>query len=73
MLSSHVLAQCWFEIWVARWFVFKPKITIWVNFGILAMEDVGIFYGRLVYFMAIWHILLQLGKFERMRYISPVW
>jgi hypothetical protein len=19
--------------WVARWFVFKPKILIWVNFG----------------------------------------
>jgi hypothetical protein len=30
---------------VARWFVFKPKIPIWVNFG-------GSCYGK--YFMTIW-------------------
>jgi hypothetical protein len=41
-------------VWVARWYIFKPKIPIWVNFGEgLAMVDVGTFYGRLVYFMAI--------------------
>jgi hypothetical protein len=28
---------------VARWFVFKPEIPIWVNFG---MENVGIFYDH---------------------------
>jgi hypothetical protein len=42
---------------VARWFVFKPKIPIWVNFG--GPENgkywsFGIFYGHSVYFMAIW-------------------
>jgi hypothetical protein len=31
---------------VARWYIFKPKIQIWVN-G-LAIEDVGIFYCHLV-------------------------
>jgi hypothetical protein len=32
--------------------IFKPNITILVNFG-----DVDIFYGRLVYFTAIWYVL----------------
>jgi hypothetical protein len=43
---------------------FQTKNALWVNFG-LAMEDVGIFYGHLVYllyghliyFMATWCIL----------------
>jgi hypothetical protein len=50
---------------VARWYIFKPKILIWVNFEILeglGMEKVGIhiacpfgiYYGRLIYFMGIW-------------------
>jgi hypothetical protein len=29
------------------------------------MEDVGIFYGHLVYFIAIWYILWQIGTFFR--------
>jgi hypothetical protein len=29
----------------------------------LAMEDVGIVYGHLVYFMAIWSILFPFGMF----------
>jgi hypothetical protein len=29
----------------------------------LAMVDVGIFYGHLVYFTAIWYILQPLGIF----------
>jgi hypothetical protein len=41
--------------WVARWFVFKPKkIQFGFIFEGLAMEDVILFYGRLVYFMAIY-------------------
>jgi hypothetical protein len=47
---------------VARWFVFKQKIQIWVNFvGALEWKALvwflwsfGIFYGHLLYFMAIW-------------------
>jgi hypothetical protein len=34
---------------VARWFVFKPKIQIWVHFG-GSCKDVGIVYGHLVHF-----------------------
>jgi hypothetical protein len=48
---------------VARWFVFKPKIPIWVNFGGSCYEKswfilwpFGLFYGHWKYFMAIWYI-----------------
>jgi hypothetical protein len=51
---------------VARWFVFKPKIPIWVNFAGRYIDwkngyilwPFGIFYGHLVYFMTIWYILI---------------
>jgi hypothetical protein len=47
---------------VAKWYISKPKIPFWVNLSEgLAMEDVGIFYGHLVYFMAIWYILWPFG------------
>jgi hypothetical protein len=42
---------------VARWFLFKPKIPIWVNFGELQIGKcgyiswpLGIFYDHLVHF-----------------------
>jgi hypothetical protein len=41
---------------VARWYLFKPKITIWVNFGGLGTEKVGIFYVQLDFFMATLHV-----------------
>jgi hypothetical protein len=60
---------------VARLFVFKPKIPIWVNFGgscngkswyiiktiwsILLLLE--IFYGHLVYFVVIWYNFPQFG------------
>jgi hypothetical protein len=60
-----------FGIRVARWFVFEPKIPIWINFGGpcdgrcwyilwpfgLFYGHLSILYGLLVYFMAIWSIL----------------
>jgi hypothetical protein len=45
----------------ARWNIFKTKIPIGVNFEGLAMDDVGLFYGHLVYFMVIWYIFPHLG------------
>jgi hypothetical protein len=36
---------------VARWFLFKPKIPILVNFGGLYLD-----WKMLLYFMAIWDI-----------------
>jgi hypothetical protein len=40
---------------VARWHIFKQKIPIWVNFGILKWE-------MLIYFIAIWSILRPFGN-----------
>jgi hypothetical protein len=56
---------------VARWFVFKPKIPLWVNFGGpyidwkngYIFEISGIFYRRLGYFMTIWYILCSFVTF----------
>jgi hypothetical protein len=55
---------------VARWYVFEPKIRIWVNFGgsfdgrrWYILWPFGLFYGHLVYFMAIWYILWLFGIF----------
>jgi hypothetical protein len=53
---------------VARWYFFKPKILIWVNFGessngifwyILLTRN--LFYGHFIYFVAIWCILWLFG------------
>jgi hypothetical protein len=56
--ASQTLLQFNDEIWtrIARWFLFKPKIPIWVNFGGPYMENVYI-YVHLEYFTDIWDIL----------------
>jgi hypothetical protein len=51
---------------VARWYIFKPKITILEG---LALEDVGIFYGHLVYFTTIRHIWVY---FIVIWYVLPI-
>jgi hypothetical protein len=55
---------------VARWFVFKPKIPIWVNFGgrwygrcWCIIWPFGLFYGHLTYFTAFGYILRYFGIF----------
>jgi hypothetical protein len=55
---------------VARWFVFKPKIPIRVNFGgasigkcFYVLWPFGIFYGDWGYFMTIWYILYSFCAF----------
>jgi hypothetical protein len=63
---------------VARWYIFKPKIPIWVNFGgplngkcwfilrpfgIFNARPLGKFYGHLVYFTAMSNILIYLHPF----------
>jgi hypothetical protein len=49
---------------VSRWFVFKPKIPIWVNFigscngsCWYILWAFGIFYCHLVFFIVIWYIV----------------
>jgi hypothetical protein len=56
---------------VARWFVFKPKIPIWVNFGgscngksWFILWPFGLFNGYRKYCMAIWYILWSFGIFS---------
>jgi hypothetical protein len=59
---------------VARWFVFKPNIPIWVNFGgpyigkllyiychLNILWIFGVFYDHLVHFVFIWYIFSGLG------------
>jgi hypothetical protein len=48
---------------VARWYISKPKIQIWVILEGLAMEEVDISYGHLVYFNVIWYFLWPFGIF----------
>jgi hypothetical protein len=48
---------------VARWFIFKPKILIWVNLGRPCSGRFWYFYVRFVYFTAKWYILWSFGTF----------
>jgi hypothetical protein len=48
---------------VARWYFFKPKISIWVNFGVSTKERFGKFYGHLVHFNIIWPFGIFYGHF----------
>jgi hypothetical protein len=55
---------------VARWFLFEPKISIWVNFGRscnrrcwYVLWPFGIFYRHLGYFMTILYTLCLFGTF----------
>jgi hypothetical protein len=43
---------------VARWFIFKAKIPIWVNFGGPYVD-----WKMFIYFMDIWNILWTFGIF----------
>jgi hypothetical protein len=64
---------------VARWFVFKPKIQIWVNFGgpcnercWLILWPFDLFYCHFVYLMVISYILWIFGYiFPILLYIVP--
>jgi hypothetical protein len=46
----------------AGWYIFKPKMLIWVNFeGSCNGRSAGIIYGHLVYLMVMWYIFPRLG------------
>jgi hypothetical protein len=58
---------------VARWHIFwNQKSQFGQILEGLAMEDVGVFYGHVVYFMCIWYILVSFGIFMVIWYIFPV-
>jgi hypothetical protein len=52
--DASLRKQLLLEFGVARWFIFKPKIPIWVNF---LLENVDIFSGHLEYLADILDIL----------------
>jgi hypothetical protein len=66
---------------VARWYIFKPKIPIWVNIGgpwngkcwyILWLY--GILDSHLEYLTDIWYILWPFGTFcNNLVYVFPFW
>jgi hypothetical protein len=71
--SSH-FGDALVECRVARWYIFNPKIQIWVNFGGSLVRDVGIFYVHLVYFTAICHTLWTFDIFPGyLEYFFPFW
>jgi hypothetical protein len=46
---------------VARWYIFKPKIKLWVHFGGSCKGKFALFYVHLVYFLVIWYIWSRFG------------
>jgi hypothetical protein len=69
---------------VARWFVFNPKIPIWLNLGGFAMVNLGIFmttwailrpleifYVHLVHLVVIWYIFLRFGMLYQEKSGNP--
>jgi hypothetical protein len=73
MLCTYVCTQV--QTRVARWFVFKPKIPVWVNFGGPQNEKSFNIFDHLEYFTAIWYNLLPFGIFcGRLVYVFfPYW
>jgi hypothetical protein len=51
------------QIRVARWYIFKPKIPIWIDFGGSCNGRCWYILSPLVYFTAIWYILWSFGIF----------
>jgi hypothetical protein len=63
---------------VARWFVFKPKIPIWVNFGgscygksWYILWPLETLFGHLVYFVVIWYIFRHFGILDQEKSGNP--
>jgi hypothetical protein len=59
---------------VARWYIFRPKIVIWINFGGPCNGRcyyILLVYGLLIHFMTIWYVLWQIGVFSPCWYIVP--
>jgi hypothetical protein len=60
---------------VARCYIFKPNIPIWVNFGgscngsHFLLLTFGELYGQFVYFMVVLYILLSFGIFFPFWYV----
>jgi hypothetical protein len=60
---NQISAERHHWIRVARWYIFKPKIQIWVNFGRSFNSGCWCFYGKFVYSTAKF-ILWPFGTFR---------
>jgi hypothetical protein len=69
--SELIQVFCCLRKRVARWYVFKLKIQIWINFGGPWNENVRIFYVQLDYITAIWYILWHFGNLVATLYTFP--
>jgi hypothetical protein len=60
---------------IARWHILRPKISMWVNLGGSCNRRCWyIFYGNVVYFTAIWSILLPFGlRYCPLVYFVAIW
>jgi hypothetical protein len=66
---------------VARWYIFRPKFAIWVNFGgscngrcWYVLWTFGLLYGHLIYFTAIWSIIRTFDIFYgHLMYFVVIW
>jgi hypothetical protein len=57
---------------VARWYMFKPKIPVWVNFVVPWNENSWyILWPFEICVMAVWYILWQFGNLVAIWYIFP--
>jgi hypothetical protein len=70
---------------VARWFIFRPKISIWAYFCrpwngkfdyflmaiLVLLGPFGAFYLHLVYFEVIWYIFSRFGMLEQEKSGNP--
>jgi hypothetical protein len=71
LMNSFVMdSVVWLASRVARWKIFKPKISIWVNSGgswngicWYSLWRFVLFYCHFVYFVVIWYILWSFGIF----------
>jgi hypothetical protein len=75
-LSTTFFCKIAFASTVARWYILKPKIPIWVNFGRLLQWNMLVFlwvfcqFNRqmVYYFIAIWYIFGHL-----VYYVIAIW
>jgi hypothetical protein len=59
---------------VARWYILKPNIPIWINFGGFCNGRCVYTFGHLVYLAVIWHVLLPFGIFYgHLVYFMVIW
>jgi hypothetical protein len=70
------------EIRVARWYIFIPKIPVWVYFGgpwngyfmIICniLLPFGKLYGHWVYYVVIWYISPRFGMLQKKKNLATL-